>query len=156
MLRSFARADARALGGRLPGFALRAPRGLAAHGELFKGARVKGGWRELIKNWNWTRGEGRYPIAAYSEFMPAPWIGEKPYGARPLPQVFSDDEPASWRISEREQTQELAPGFASIGKQIIETLVALSAGTGPHKLGRAHLEGNPYWPSGLRDAPKML
>src|SRR5215471_10669373 len=84
------------------------------------------GWRELVKNWNWTRGEGHYPIAAYSEFMPAPWVGEKPYGTRPLEHPFSDAEPSNWRVSSTELTHELAPGFVSIGRQIIETLLALA------------------------------
>src|SRR5215471_5405155 len=114
------------------------------------------GWRELVKSWNWTRGEGHYPIAAYSEFMPAPWVGEKPYGTRPLEQPFSDKEPATWRISSRETAHELAPGFASIGRQIIETLLALATGTGAHKLGHAHLVDNPYWPRAIHESPAAL
>ena len=111
-------------------------------------------WRALVKNWNWTRGEGHYPIAAYSEFMPAPWVGEKPYGTRELAPPFSD-EAARWTISAREQTHELEPGFEHIGRQLIETIVALSMGSGPHRIGRAHLDGNPYWPNELAQSDAL-
>jgi hypothetical protein len=113
------------------------------------------GWRQIVKNWNWTRGEGHYPIAAYSEFMPAPWIGEKPYGTCEVCPPFSDADPTHWSISEKERTHELEPGFETIGRQIVERLVSLSSGIGPHGIGHAHLEGNPYWPKALAQSEAL-
>ncbi len=109
----------------------------------------------LMKNWSWTRGEGHYPIAAYSEFMPAPFVGGKPYGTRALKPPFSDAEAFGWSISEKEQKHELAPGLENIGRQIAETLVGLATGAGPHRIGRAHLEGNPYWPKALAQSDAL-
>ena len=41
------------------------------------------GWKRLLAGAPWFRGAGNYPIAAYSEFMPPPRLGPKPYdGAR--------------------------------------------------------------------------
>src|SRR5207244_13357437 len=36
------------------------------------------GWKRLLDRWPWFRGEGRYPIAAYSEFMPPQRVLRKP------------------------------------------------------------------------------
>jgi hypothetical protein len=33
------------------------------------------GWPKLVDGYPWFVGEGRYPIPAYSEFMPAPCVG---------------------------------------------------------------------------------
>ena len=38
------------------------------------------GWQQLIPAADLFRGAGRYPIDAYSEFMPPPQLGWKPYG----------------------------------------------------------------------------
>ena len=39
------------------------------------------GWQKLLAGYPWFAGEGNYPIAAYSEFMPPPRVGRKPYGS---------------------------------------------------------------------------
>ena len=38
------------------------------------------GWKQLLAGWPWFEGEGSYPIAAYSEFMPPPRLSRRPYG----------------------------------------------------------------------------
>jgi peptidase M28-like protein len=108
-----------------------------------------GGWQQLFCDWSWARGEGRFPIAAYSEFMPPPRIGQKPYGCRELDTPFSADDPWGWRLSAEEQAQELAPGLELIARQLIETTVGLASGKGAHHIGHHHLTNNPYWPAML-------
>ena len=39
------------------------------------------GWKRLLAGVSQFRAPGRFPIAAYSEFMPPPRMGRKPYGA---------------------------------------------------------------------------
>jgi hypothetical protein len=107
------------------------------------------GWKSLFGDWSWVRGEGNFPIAAYSEFMPAPRIGQKPYGNWDLHAPFAESDPFGWRITADEESRELAPGMASIARQLIESMTALVTGKGAHRIGRYHLEGNIYWPKTL-------
>ena len=71
---------------------------------------AKEGWAQLFDDWSWVRGEGRFPIPAYSEFMPPPRIGQKPYGPGEIDTPFSADDPWGWNIRTHEQEQELTPG----------------------------------------------
>ena len=121
------------------------------------------GWPQLFRDWSWARAEGCFPIAAYSEFMPPPRIGQKPYGCRELDMPFLPDDPWGWHISAQEQEQELTPGLGSIARQLIATVSALASGHGAHGLGHYHLQDNPYWPNALaktaaslRDEPYLL
>ena len=114
------------------------------------------GWPALFDDWSWVRGEGRFPIAAYSEFMPPPRVGQKPYGAWDVDSPFTQDDPSGWAIGLCEQEQQLTPGLAIIGRQLIETVVALATGKGAHRIGRCHLDGNPYWPPQLASAAAAL
>src|SRR5579872_2676373 len=57
------------------------------------------GWKKLLAGAPWFRGEGRFPIAAYSEFMPPPRAGLKPYGADGPP-PFADADPWGWPVTE--------------------------------------------------------
>jgi hypothetical protein len=108
-----------------------------------------GGWQTLFDDWSWVRGEGKFPIAAYSEFMPPPRIGQKPYGSWDIEKPFSSDDPFGWRVTAAEQQKELTPGFESIGRQLVDSVVALATGRSAHRIGARHLDGNPYWPSSL-------
>jgi hypothetical protein len=108
-----------------------------------------GGWQTLFDDWSWVRGEGKFPIAAYSEFMPPPRIGQKPYGSWDIEKPFSSDDPFGWRVTAVEQQKELTPGFERIGRQLVDSVVALATGQGAHRIGARHLEGNPYWPGSL-------
>ena len=103
------------------------------------------GWRQLYEDWSWVRGEGRFPIAAYSEFMPPPRIGQKPYGSWELDYPFADDDPYGWRVGEGEQERELRPGFVNIAKQLVKAVMTLTSGKGAHRIGHRHLVNNPYW-----------
>jgi len=114
------------------------------------------GWEQLFSDWSWARGEGRFPIAAYSEFMPPPRIGQKPYGCRELDSPFSADDPWGWRVSPEELAQELTPGFNILARQVLETIAELTSGKGAHRIGHYHLKDNPYWPAKLAEAAPSL
>src|ERR1700680_522871 len=114
------------------------------------------GWHRLFSDWSWARGDGCFPIAAYSEFMPPPRIGQKPYGCSELNSPFSHDDPWGWRISADEQVQELTPGFELVARQLIETIAELASGKGAHRIGHYHLHNNPYWPPLLAEAAVSL
>src|SRR5262245_20022638 len=67
----------------------------------------KHGWQQLLEGAPWFEREGAYPVAAYSEFMPAPRLGRKPYrhaGREPLP--FTDGDPRGWYVAEYEEALE--------------------------------------------------
>ena len=94
-----------------------------------------------------------FPLPAYSEFMPAPWIGLKPcdpvrahasatHGA-------SDDR--SLDITEYEQAHDLGPGLPMLAERILHELARLLRGK-PHALSQALLHDNPAWPAALAEA----
>jgi len=107
-----------------------------------------GHWRALVEGGNRRRAVGDFPIAAYSEFMPAPRIGIKPYGTWTFGPL-SEAKPSRWLVSAREEMHYLRPGLANIGAQVINDLVAVAQGRSSHHIGTMHLEGNPYWPGEL-------
>jgi Peptidase family M28 len=109
------------------------------------------GWRDLVDGHPWFSGTGRYPIPAYSEFMPPPRVGRTAYGEID-PLLFSADDPFGWRVSELEEECELRPGLESIGKQVIDQLVKLGRGESAHRIAghkERNLRDNPYWPPEL-------
>src|SRR5271168_5334353 len=107
------------------------------------------GWKELYRDWSWVRGEGRFPIPAYSEYMPPPRVGQKPYGNWDIETPFSESDPFGWSIGSDEQERELAPGLLNIARQVVDSIAALAAGKGASRIGRMHLADNPYWPDNL-------
>ncbi len=107
------------------------------------------GWRALVRAEGLFHGEGRFPIAAYSEFMPPPRIGIKPSGAYEYESPFADGDPWGWQITFREQERELAPGLPLIGRQIVEHMMALAVVSGSQHAGYYHFKSNPYWPGML-------
>ena len=109
------------------------------------------GWQGLFEDWSWLRGQGRFSIAAYSEFMPPPRAGQKPYGSWEIDSPFALEDPWGWRISAHELDRELTPGLAAIGRQVIESLVCLATGHGAHRIGHHHLQNNPFWPRSLAE-----
>lgn len=109
------------------------------------------GWKLLLASDAWRRGPGAYPIEAYSEFMPPPRLGEKAYGVRDS-QLFADDDPWGWHVTEHEEQFELRPGLEQVGKQILKSLWRLGRGEAAHGIARAKLAGNPYWPEELQAA----
>ena len=107
------------------------------------------GWKKLIEGFPWFEREGRYPIPAYSEFMPPPRLGRSPYGEID-PSLYSEEDSYGWLISEMEEAYELRPGLENIAKQIMEQLIKLGrALPAPHIGGHKgrNLQDNPYWPS---------
>ncbi len=110
------------------------------------------GWSLLEKEARSAfRGKGRLPLRAYSEFMPAPHVGLKPYGLWKDPSIAVDEN--GFAITEYEQVQELAPGLARIAEHLIVELEKLVRGEA-HALSRTLLEGNPAWPTELAEAAK--
>jgi hypothetical protein len=109
------------------------------------------GWRRLLQAYPWFSGEGSYPLAAYSEFMPPPRLGRRPYGEAD-PSLFSEDDTFGWHVTEVEEEYELQPGLATLARQILEELVELGQGRPAHRVAghqRRNLDGNPYWPREL-------
>ncbi|HTF33650.1 MAG TPA: M28 family peptidase [Myxococcota bacterium] len=106
------------------------------------------GWKSLVAGWPWFEGSGRYPISAYSEFMPPPRLGLAPYGeANPF--LFREDDPAGWHVTEYEEAFELRPGLSRIAELVMESMVHLANGRAAHGISRAKLLHNPYWPEPL-------
>src|SRR5262249_50694599 len=64
------------------------------------------GWQRLLAGAPWFRGEGSYPIAAYSEFMPPPRVGRKPYEADGAA-TYNEADPWGWPVTEAEDLLEL-------------------------------------------------
>ena len=84
----------------------------------------------------WHRGRGKYPITAYSEFMPPPRLGRKPYGSIDA-QMCHDDDPFGWHLTEYEQQFELIPGWQQIACQVVTVLAHLGRGEPAHGIAKA-------------------
>ena len=82
------------------------------------------GWQKLLTGYPWFRCDRCFPITAYSEFMPPPLLGYKPYG-KPDHGILSEDDLFGWKISEMEEEYELKPGLEHIGHQIINNILKL-------------------------------
>ncbi len=114
------------------------------------------GWRRLIPAPSRFRGEGNYPIDAYSEFMPPPRLGWKPYGDPPVdPELFSEQDQHGWRVSEFQEAIELQPGLLQIAKQVVGKIGRLVDGNPETGILRDDLIDNPYWPPELASEPKL-
>jgi len=101
--------------------------------------------REASESW---RGPGRYPVRAYSEYMPAQLVGWKPC-ARGTGRAVATL--GALEIDEYEWAHELAPGLDRIARHVTEALGKLVRGE-PHALSRTLLDGNPAWPPELAAA----
>ena len=106
------------------------------------------GWKQLLAEVSWYCAPGHFPITAYSEFMPPPRMGRKPYGATD-PILFQEDDPLGWHVTEYEEVMELRPGLEHLAVQLIHVLEHLGNGRPAHGIAHAKLEGNPYWPEEL-------
>jgi hypothetical protein len=109
------------------------------------------GWHKLLRGYPWFRCKGCYSIPAYSEFMPSPRLGRKPYGKTDN-RILKDEDPYGWYISEMEEENELKPGIEHIGHQIMSNIVKLGKGLPEHFIsghGDENLLNNPYWPHEL-------
>jgi len=113
------------------------------------------GWQRLLRGAPWFRGAGKYPLIAYSEFMPPPRFGRKPYNGSntvgPLP-----DDPWGWPITEYEQALELEPGLRHLAAHLVRMMEHLGHGRPAHGIARAKLENNPCWPPELAERAGTL
>jgi hypothetical protein len=116
-------------------------------GESFMGDRV--GWKQLVAGTPWFHGEGAYPIPAYSEYMPPPRLGWKPYWQGADSTLFSEEDPWGWNISEVELALELQPGLAHLAQILVGIMVHLGHGEPAHGISEKKLDNNPYWPAQL-------
>ncbi len=97
-------------------------------------------------------GAGRFPLRAYSELMPPPYVGLKPYApAKPGAATDSISDGESFDLDEYEQAQSIGPGLDRIGDEIMGRLERLVRG-GAHGLSHTLLDGNPAWPAELAEA----
>jgi hypothetical protein len=109
------------------------------------------GWYKLLSDFPWFNCDGCFPLPAYSEFMPSPLVGRKPLGEVDH-ELFVENDPYGWHITEAEEEYELRPGIIHIGQQIMNNLVRLGKGQKEnhiHGHGGQNLKGNPYWPPEL-------
>src|SRR5262249_32967652 len=83
-------------------------------------------WKQLLAGAPWFRGEGSYPIQAYSEFMPPPLLGLKPY--QDPKQAPEHEDGWGWEVSEYEEAFQIKPGLAHIGSMLLTSLRNLGQG----------------------------
>ena len=96
-----------------------------------------------------------FRIMAYSEMMPSPWIGWRPYGEdHPVPR--NPEDPFTWLVNEREQVMELGPGLQLIARQVLPALERLDREQPAQGINRAKLDGNAYWPKELAELPGAI
>ena len=74
---------------------------------------VETGWQRLLRDVPRQWKPGEFSIAAYSEYMPPPRIGWKPYGGREL-SPFAEDDPCGWQVTEYQEQVELQPGLLQV------------------------------------------
>ena len=114
------------------------------------------GWHRLIPDPAIFRGEGNCRIDAYSEFMPPPRVGWKPYGDRLIdPEYFDQHDPFGFYVNEFQEAVELQPGLQQVGKQVIGKLAKLIDGDPHTTILRSDLVDNPFWPPELAAEPKL-
>src|SRR5208337_3089878 len=98
-------------------------------------------------------GAGRFPLRAYSEFMPPPYVGIKPYAPSrtEAPTTFSVSDGDGLDVDEYEQAHDLEPGLDRIAEHVLSKLGRLLGGQ-PQALSHTLLEANPAWPAELAEA----
>jgi hypothetical protein len=107
------------------------------------------GWKTLLDGAPWFRGEGNYPIAAYSEYLPPPREGILPFGLNGN-SAFSDDDPHGWPVHEFEEALEIQPGLEHVANAVIHALTHFCRGHSCRGVSRAKLADNPAWPEDLK------
>lgn len=109
------------------------------------------GWHALIPNTE-AHDKLKFPVSAYSEFMPPVRLGWAPYDGGIDSELFQEKDPDGWHVTEVEEEYALKPGMENIAAQIVRQLVNLGRGL-PAPLvtgwqGR-NLAKNPYWSPAL-------
>ena len=110
----------------------------------------KSGWGQLLAGAPWFQDDGKFPIAAYSEFIPPPRLGIKPYSKKASLEPMSQD-PYGWQVTEYEEAFEFRPGFQHLAGQWVTAFEHLGSGRPAHGIARGKLTDNPYWPPELAD-----
>jgi len=111
------------------------------------------GWSRLIPPDNCFQKSSAFHIDAYSEFMPPPRVGWKPYGNVPINyQVFSPDDPFGWKVHEFDEALELHPGLLQIARDLLARLKRLQDGNPDTGLPRYISRNNSFWPDELAGA----
>ncbi len=107
------------------------------------------GWDRLLSDIPKFRTQRGFRLEAYSEFMPPPRVGWRPYGTNhPAPR--NPGSPYAWLVSERETVFELQPGLQIIAGQVMNALQHLDRDESAEGISRSKLEGNSYWPDELK------
>jgi len=94
------------------------------------------------------RGEDQFPLRAYSELMPAQFVGWKPCAQGRGRSVATL---GAREIDEYEWAHELVPGFGWIAEYVLAQIGKLMRGE-RHLLSDTLLDGNPAWPAELAQA----
>ncbi len=97
----------------------------------------------------------RFPLPAYSEFMPPPYVGIKPYAPNRsiAPTTFAVRGGDTLDIDEYEQAHDLEPGLDRIGVHLLSELGRLLGGQS-RALSQTLLDGNAAWPSDIAEAAR--
>jgi hypothetical protein len=118
---------------------------------------ARAGWLRLIPSENCFQKPDAYRIEPYSEFMPPPRVGWKPYGTQQVnSHLFSPDDPFGWKIHEFDEALELHPGLHQSTQQLLTRLKRLQDGNPDTGLPRHICKDNPFWPTELARAEKSL
>ncbi|MCX6282260.1 MAG: M28 family peptidase [Bacteroidetes bacterium] len=110
------------------------------------------GWEQFLVGFPWYEGENKFPLPAYSEFMPPMHIGFRPYDRQVYSWHFKEDDPDGFYINEVDELLHLQPGMNNIGQQCMEHLIQLGKGNLPPGITGRHnrnLKDNPFWPDEL-------
>ncbi|HZU97048.1 MAG TPA: M28 family peptidase [Planctomycetota bacterium] len=99
-------------------------------------------WLEKLARGHPFAGAGKFPIRAYSEFLPAPFVAVKPYGEPEWSCRFGASD--RWSVSEHEEHEELRPGFERIAQHVLLEVGKLVRGE-KHAFSKHLLDGNPAW-----------
>jgi len=114
---------------------------------------ARAGWSKLIPADDALHGDETFRIAAYSEYVPPPRVGWKPYGPVPVnAYTFSPDDPNGWMVHEFDEALELQPGLHRIARQLLTRLKRLQDGNPDTGLPRHVSRENPFWPPELSGA----
>ena len=118
---------------------------------------AKGTWSRIKDEAaNAFLGQGRFPVPAYSELMPPPFVGIKPFTApdgldAPATTLLCDERGVA--IDEYEQAHELRPGLTKIASHLVAELGKLASGCA-HEFSHTLLDGNQAWPEALAVATR--
>jgi hypothetical protein len=114
---------------------------------------ARAGWVDLIPREGWLERSGGFRIDAYSEYVPPPRVGWKPYGPVPISSyLLSPDDPFGWNVHEFDEALELQPGLYQIARQLMTRLKRLLGGNPEAGLPRHVSQDNPFWPPELAGA----